>query len=85
MSSALDDITNDKSQEAASFKRKVRDGYFLLIVGLASIIAIYHFGNNSMYVGLIPGFALGVASTSIGVAFRVYKSKKGSKNEVNKK
>lgn len=83
MSDVLDGISKDDSPEGVSMKKKVQESTFMALIGVASIIALHYWPVSSVYVGMIPGFAIGVASTNIGAAYKIYKkSKKVGRNEV---
>lgn len=82
MSTILDKVDIDVSQNAVILKKKIREASYFGIIAVFSFAAMYYMPEGSRYLGVIPGFALGMMSCILGGAFFKYK-KYSTKNKAN--
>lgn len=82
----LDTATQDNTENGLILKKKVKEASYFGIIAVLSIAAMYYTPEGSRYLGLIPGFALGMMSCILGGAFfkyRKYKEIHDNKQTVN--
>jgi hypothetical protein len=78
----LGEIDKDHSSNADVFRKKVKQASWFAIIAIFSLAAMYFMPSESQYLGMIPGFAMGMMACIFGNGLKLYlKQHKETKND----
>jgi hypothetical protein len=77
----LGEIDKDHSSNADVFRQQVKQASWFAIIAIFSLALMYFVPGESQYLGMIPGFAMGMMACIFGNGLKSYLKNKETKND----